>query len=69
MSDLLPLVVAVFQDKAAADALEELIQLQKDLAVSRSVEIIHAAADDWVDEQDEEGDVVVYASAQFQNGE
>jgi hypothetical protein len=49
MSDLLPFVAAVLKDKAAADAHAEVLQLEKDLAVSRSVEIIHAAADDWVE--------------------
>jgi len=70
MSDLLPLVLAAVNDKAAADAQEEISELRKQLQVSRSVEIIRAAArdddDDAGDEDDDE--VVVYASAQFQDG-
>jgi len=70
MSDLLPLVLAAVNDKAAADAQEEIAELRKQLDVSRSVEIIRAADarddDDAGDEDDDE--VVVYASAQFQDG-
>lgn len=61
MSDLLPLVAAALNDKVAFEAHEELVELRKQLELSRSVEIIRAA-------DDENEEVVVYASAQFQDG-
>lgn len=61
MSDLLPLVVAALNDKIAVDAQEEIKMLQKE--VSRAVEILHR------NEDEDDENVVVYASAQFQEGE
>jgi len=64
MSDLLPLVVATLRDRVAVDAAEEIANLKRQLAVSRSVEILRAAGDG-----EEDDEAVVYASAQFLDGQ
>lgn len=64
MSDLLPLVAAVLNDKVSIDAYEEVLGMKQQLAVSRAIEIIRAANETGEDEED----VVVYASTQFEDG-
>jgi len=68
-SDLLPLIAAVLNDKVAADAHEELAQLQRELQVARAIEICAASSRaNGNENDDEEEEVVVYASAQFEQG-
>ena len=62
MSDLLPLIATVLKDKVAIEAREEIDGLKRDIA--RSVEIVRAQRED----ENEDSEVVVYASGQFQDG-
>lgn len=69
MSDLLPLVAAVLRDKAAADVQDELTGLKEEVAALRSVEVLRSTGEtDRGGDDDEDGDVVVYASGDFSEG-
>jgi len=63
-SDLLPLVAAALNDRVAAETHEELTQLKRELKIARAVEILHGAPLG----NGSSDDVVVYASAQFEQG-
>lgn len=72
ISDLLPLVAAALNDRAAADAARELAIAkeerdiaQKERDASHRIEILRNNEDD---EADEDGEIVVYASAKFEDG-
>lgn len=66
MSDLLPLIVAALRDKVAADAQEEITQLRKDHDISHAVQVIRSKNDE--DDENENDDVMVYASRQLEDG-
>ena len=61
MSDLLPFVAAVTNDRAAVDRLEELRQLQRERDEAMTVKVIREANNDNGDD----GGEVVCASAHF----
>lgn len=66
MSDLLPLVVAALRDKVSVDAQEEITQLRKDRNISHAVQVIRSKDDG--DDENEDDDVIVYASGHFDDG-
>lgn len=64
MSDLLPLVLTTFRDKAVVDALDELEQLKKERDASRTIEVIRSNDLD----KEEHSDMIIYASGLFSDG-
>lgn len=62
MSDLLPLVAQVLRDRVLNETEQELRALKT--SVSRSVEVIRALPET----EEEDSEIVLYASAQFQDG-
>ena len=67
ISDLLPLVAAALNDQAAADAAKELATAREERDMSQRVEVIRAINDG--DDEDEDGETIVYASAMFEDGQ
>jgi hypothetical protein len=72
ISDLLPLVIAALRDKSLTDARDELDGIQKRADAATKVEIIraiHNGAAGIHIHQKGDGDMVVYASGQFEDWE
>ena len=67
ISDLLPLVAAALNDKAAADAAKELAAAREERDIPRKVEVIRSLNNGG--DEDEDGDIVVYASGMFEDGQ
>ncbi len=67
ISDLLPLVAVTLNDKAAADACVELATAQEERDTPRKVEVIRAINNG--EDEDEDDEAVVYASAMFEDGQ
>eukprot|EP00985_Skeletonema_marinoi_P032261 scaffold39084_cov200-Skeletonema_marinoi.AAC.7 len=67
ISDLLPLVAAALNDKAAADAAKELAAAREERDIPRKVEVIRSLNNS--DDEDEDGDIVVYSSGMFEDGQ
>ncbi len=67
ISDLLPLVAVALNDKAAADAYEELTVAREERDIPRKVEVIRCLNNG--EDEDEDDEAVVFASAMFEDGE
>jgi len=67
ISDLLPLVAAALNDQAAADAAKELAVAREERDTSHKVEVLRAINDS--DDEDEDGETIVYGSALFEDGQ
>eukprot|EP00984_Skeletonema_dohrnii_P032669 scaffold27176_cov60-Skeletonema_dohrnii-CCMP3373.AAC.1 len=67
ISDLLPLVAAALNDQAAADAAKELAVAIEERDTSHKVEVLRAINDS--DDEDEDGETIVYGSALFEDGQ
>ena len=67
ISDLLPLVAAALNDKAAADASEELDIAREERDRSHRVEVIRSRANG--EDEDEDGETVVYGCGLFEDGQ
>jgi len=67
ISDLLPLVAAALNDKAAADAAKELAAAREERDIPRKVEVIRSLNNGG--DEDEDEDVVVYSSGMFEDGQ
>jgi len=67
ISDLLPLVAVALNDKAAADAYEELTVAREERDIPRKVEVIRCLNNG--EDEDEDDEAVVFASALFEDGE
>lgn len=66
ISDLLPLVAVALNDKAAADAAKELDTALKERDTAHRIEVLRARNNG--DDEDENEETVVYASALFEDG-
>jgi hypothetical protein len=66
ISDLLPLMAVALNDKAAADAAKELATALKERDTAHRVEVLRARNNG--DDEDENGETIVYASALFEDG-
>mmetsp|Transcript_9796 Transcript_9796/g.19885 ORF Transcript_9796/g.19885 Transcript_9796/m.19885 type:complete len:334 (-) Transcript_9796:1714-2715(-) len=67
ISDLLPLVAAALNDQAAADAAKELAVAREERDTSHKVEVLRAINDG--DDENEDGETIVYGSALFEDGQ
>jgi hypothetical protein len=66
ISDLLPLMAVALNDKAAADAAKELDTALKERDTAHRVEVLRARNNG--DDEDENEETIVYASALFEDG-
>jgi len=66
ISDLLPLIAVALNDKAAADAYEELATAREERDIPRKVEVTRCLING--EDEDEDAEAIVFASAMFEDG-